>query len=355
MTMANPEHLDILKQGVEVWNEWREENPEIIIDLKGAKLSRTDLSGINFSKAQLRVAYLRASDLTNSNLTEADLKGAYLNRANLNRADFTKATLRGANLSECNLIQTNFNSARLYFTNFTESSFESTNFLRSKLYKTVFGLCNLSGCIGLESVRVKGSCIIDFQTLQESRNLSKSFLLKVGLPELYINSFPQFGKRKQDFFPVFLSHSKINKQFAEKLYEALIDKGIQVWFDDKKLIPGDLLIGGISKGINLYDKMILVCSEASLNSWWVKEELERILEKERSYQKRTSKSGSLLIPITIDDYIYSVNNEYSVTILKHKVGDFREWQNEASFRRALVKLITALNVDREDWNPNSFL
>lgn len=24
--MANPEHLAILKQGVKVWNEWREEN-----------------------------------------------------------------------------------------------------------------------------------------------------------------------------------------------------------------------------------------------------------------------------------------------------------------------------------------
>ncbi len=26
--MANPEHLGILKQGVEVWNQWREENQE---------------------------------------------------------------------------------------------------------------------------------------------------------------------------------------------------------------------------------------------------------------------------------------------------------------------------------------
>ncbi|MGA2411123.1 MAG: hypothetical protein ABSG46_12140 [Candidatus Binataceae bacterium] len=28
--MANPEHLAKLKEGVEAWNQWREENPEIL-------------------------------------------------------------------------------------------------------------------------------------------------------------------------------------------------------------------------------------------------------------------------------------------------------------------------------------
>jgi len=31
--MANEEHLKILKQGVEAWNKWREENPDIEPDL----------------------------------------------------------------------------------------------------------------------------------------------------------------------------------------------------------------------------------------------------------------------------------------------------------------------------------
>ena len=33
--MANPEHVEILKQGVEVWNRWRtEENQKELPDLK---------------------------------------------------------------------------------------------------------------------------------------------------------------------------------------------------------------------------------------------------------------------------------------------------------------------------------
>jgi hypothetical protein len=30
--MANPEHVEILKQGVDVWNKWRKKSPEAYID-----------------------------------------------------------------------------------------------------------------------------------------------------------------------------------------------------------------------------------------------------------------------------------------------------------------------------------
>jgi hypothetical protein len=46
--MANPEHLAILKQGVEIWNKWKTDHPEIKTDLSHVDLSKKDLSGINF-------------------------------------------------------------------------------------------------------------------------------------------------------------------------------------------------------------------------------------------------------------------------------------------------------------------
>ena len=42
--MANKEHLDLIKQGVEVWNKWRVDNTEVIPDLIGANLIRSDLN-----------------------------------------------------------------------------------------------------------------------------------------------------------------------------------------------------------------------------------------------------------------------------------------------------------------------
>lgn len=40
--MANQEHLDIVKQGVEVWNQWREENPDVRPDLSDARTARCE-------------------------------------------------------------------------------------------------------------------------------------------------------------------------------------------------------------------------------------------------------------------------------------------------------------------------
>ena len=46
--MANQQHLDILKQGVETWNQWRKENPDINPDLREADLSGRQLAHTDF-------------------------------------------------------------------------------------------------------------------------------------------------------------------------------------------------------------------------------------------------------------------------------------------------------------------
>ncbi len=34
--MPNPEHMEIIKQGVAAWNKWREQHPDIRPDLRAA-------------------------------------------------------------------------------------------------------------------------------------------------------------------------------------------------------------------------------------------------------------------------------------------------------------------------------
>jgi uncharacterized protein YjbI with pentapeptide repeats len=103
--MANPEHLAILKQGVEVWNKWRDENPQWVLrpDLFAADLSEADLREADLREAYLRRTNLREADLFEANLREADLNWANLRGANLIRADLFEAYLSGADLFEANL------------------------------------------------------------------------------------------------------------------------------------------------------------------------------------------------------------------------------------------------------------
>ncbi|MEM6724213.1 MAG: toll/interleukin-1 receptor domain-containing protein, partial [Bacteroidota bacterium] len=158
-------------------------------------------------------------------------------------------------------------------------------------------------------------------------------------------------------YPVFLSHSSKDKAFAQKTYEALTNKGAIVWYDEKQLKPGDKIRSAITQGIDTFDKMILICSEASLNSWWVETEIENILQKEEDLRKATNKRHSLLIPIQIDDYVFSPDcpRELQRQIKSTKVGDFREWRNEAIFNQKIDELIAAINVDRKPNNPPSYL
>src|SRR3954462_2532639 len=87
--MINKEYVALLKQGVEVWNLWRERNPLLLPKLIGADLSGACLVGVNLRKCSLVGADLTKADLCGADLIEADLGAAALGEASLVGADLT--------------------------------------------------------------------------------------------------------------------------------------------------------------------------------------------------------------------------------------------------------------------------
>ena len=51
--MVNTKHLEVLTRGINDWNEWRREHPEMTPNLSGAVLNRANLSGANLTEADL--------------------------------------------------------------------------------------------------------------------------------------------------------------------------------------------------------------------------------------------------------------------------------------------------------------
>jgi hypothetical protein len=76
--MANADHLELFRQGVDVWNAWRVKEPSVRPDLFWANLRGAYLGGANLSRAHLRGANLGGADLELANLVETDLVDADL-------------------------------------------------------------------------------------------------------------------------------------------------------------------------------------------------------------------------------------------------------------------------------------
>ena len=111
--MANQEHLDILKQGVEVWNRWREEHPEVKPNLGGAGLKGAELAGANLSESNLSGATIGTANLSGANLSKATLLNVNLFQSDLAEADLSGANLVGAEMSGANLTRANLTEAFL--------------------------------------------------------------------------------------------------------------------------------------------------------------------------------------------------------------------------------------------------
>ncbi|NEQ48192.1 MAG: hypothetical protein F6K00_33530 [Leptolyngbya sp. SIOISBB] len=171
--MANQEQLERLIRSVQEWNHWREEHPDVEVDLSGASLYKANLSGANLSgtelrdtdlsRAELNRAELRGADLCNAILNFADLEGVNLRKADLTHAKFYNADLRdadlngaklkgailgGANLTHANLCNANLSHARLgganlCNANLSHASLSSANLNNADLSKAILSSASL--------------------------------------------------------------------------------------------------------------------------------------------------------------------------------------------------------------------
>lgn len=341
--MPNPEHLEILKQGVDVWNKWREDNPGEIPGLSNANLSEVDLWEID-----LRGAYLRGADFTGANLRRADLREANLAWTDFTLANLIWAKLNGSILDVANLTGTNLKEADLSGTFLGLAIFQRTKidgaiFETALMQKTTLADTDMSLALGLETVIHKNPSTIGIDTLFASKGkIPEVFLRGAGVPESMIN-FARSLVEAEDpiqFYPCFISYSSKDSEFTEKLQDDLQNKGVRVWFASEDLKIGDKLFLTIDEAIRVRDKLMIVLSEHSIESSWVEREVETAEAEE------LEKGKTILFPIMIDDSVMETDKGWAKRIRQTRhIGDFTKWKDHDSYKKAFDRLLKDLREE----------
>jgi Ion channel/Pentapeptide repeats (8 copies) len=137
------ENVARLKEGIEVWNSWRETNCEIPIDLRKVNLRGEILSGANLNMTDLGGANLNGANLNGANLHDALLLEANLGGANLSGARLTCAQFNGAFLFRANL-----SGANLRCANFTDSNISAIKWDSRKMHGKYMGIRGIDSSYG---------------------------------------------------------------------------------------------------------------------------------------------------------------------------------------------------------------
>lgn len=377
--MANPEHVELIKQGVEIWNAWRREHPDIRPDLSEANLFElcrpegllyedTHLSGVNFSKTRLYKTNLSSTDLSSANLDEAIiyeanlaesyLEDASLHEANLSDTHLFRTCFLGADLSEADL-----SLADLFEANLSGADLSSANLEGATLYQTNLFNADFSGAIvgttrfinldlrdvyGLETLHHLYPSTVGTNTLERSQgDIPRAFLRGAGLSDTLIEYLPSLFTTSIQYRSLFLSYSHQDQPFAKYLHNSLQDKGVRCWFAPHDLRPGTPIIRGIDEAIHLHDKFLLILSKHAMRSHWVQQEVEAALYRE------VTTGDAILFPLRLDNTVLESKTLWAKRLRSRHIADFTNWQDETAYQQAFASLLQHLKPTTPPMPRNS--
>jgi hypothetical protein len=317
-------------------------------DLRNADLNGAHLMGATLKAANLTDTNLTGANLTGANLTEAYFDGANLTGANLTDADLRDANLTGADLTDANLTGANLTGANLTGANLTAAVFTGAHLAESCLQDTILSDLDL-GPLARGQVQHFGPSRIDWSAVVKSVNepVLKDFLRRAGMPDVFVEYMVDCARSLEagQVFSLlqstFISYGGPDEAFARKLNDALERRGVTTFFFKDDAPPGEKLHRVMRKGVNGYDRTILICSEASLRRPGLLNELEETLARE-------ARDGgcTYLIPVRLDDHVINgwapSNPDLAQTVRDRVIADFGRHEAAAEFDAEVAKLIVVL-------------
>lgn len=281
---------------------------------------RSVLSYISLAEVDFGFSDFSDADLSYSSFKDVVLDGAIMARTNFSNAYLNRVSLNGVKISDAFLIDMNLNE-----------------FLAEELsgpYSNYIDHRSIAKTIAEYSIHP-----LDTDPVPKL----KEFLVNAGMPYVVaiylIDSIRTLNPNQLVSLmrSTFISYGAPDEEFATILNKDLLANGVATFFFPLNAKFGEKLHTTMRR-VDEYDRIILICSERSLDRAGLQFELEKVLERE-------ARGGgeSYLIPIVLDDYLFSSwqpkRSELKQEILNRVVGDFRKKEN---YKNQLERLIEAL-------------
>lgn len=314
-------------------------------NLRGADLRNANLAGINLDLATLSEANLSGADLTNANLDRTNL-----DRVNLSGANLTGASLNGANLSRTNLSEALLNEADFYEARLNDVVTAAADFNNCIIGYTVFQNCAMDAAVGLENIRHDAPSTIGLDTMLRSRGaLPPSFILGSGVPIAVSDIQDSVADAPVTTLEVHISCATADIEFARQLEANLRTQGVRTWvfaegFRGNPLVDRRATSGEeeIERWVRHYDRLIVICSDAALDSETVRNDITSAQESENTNDRWT-------LFLADADGVMTAGRNRQARLLKedHRVFDLAgQSAGSEEYRTALANLIENLRDEQ---------
>jgi DNA-binding transcriptional regulator YiaG len=152
---------------------------------------------------------------------------------------------------------------------------------------------------------------------------------------------------------IFISFSFEDEKFARVLFEKLREQNPQVWLTPGGFSHGEKLNDKTALAIQACDRMLLVLSEHSMSSKWIKDELlmARRIQNEEGVRR--------LVPIRLVDYELirrwrcrvrtlganrpGFSGDLAADVRSFQILDFSNWENAEAFQTGFDSLVKVLS------------
>jgi len=122
----------------------------------------------------------------------------------------------------------------------------------------------------------------------------------------------------------------------------LQSENIRCWFAPEDMKIGDKIRTRIDESIRIYDKLLIVLSESSIESDWVENEVETAFEEE------TKRKKTILFPIRLDEAVMDTDKAWAADIRRTRhIGDFTKWKDHDFYQKSFQRLVRDLKKSEE--------